>query len=264
MRKLFIIAFLFLFMGAAFGQNTERQQKVQKRVERTHKPTTNTNNGSTGTSTVIINPRPYYGINSPYYYGNVYRDPYYNDFYYNTWPRPAVILNNRPTTRSKSNSDFNFGLGLSGSYNQGLPGIVGPNLILGGDQTYLTFSYQFSPDNPYTHYDNISYDEVLQWQDQYLTNVYEVKMFDVGLATKVKDNWAATIAIGSISYKTYLVYYDELEILSNDGNYTINGGTDSNTILLTGLNYHANNIILSFRYGILGPNKLNIGLTYSL
>jgi hypothetical protein len=248
-------------MGAAFGQKTERQQKVQKRVERTQKPVPNSNH-STG-STVIITPRTYYGINSPYY-GNVYRDPYYNDFYYNTWPRPAVILNNRPVRRSNQKTDFNFGLGLSGSYNQGLPGIIGPNLILGSDQTYLTFSYQFSPDNPYTHYDNISYEEVLQWQDQYLTNVYEVKMFDVGLATKVKDNWAATIAIGSISYKTYLVYYDELGILSNDGNYTINDGTDSNTILLTGLNYHANNIILSFRYGILGPNKLNIGLTYSL
>ena len=248
-------------MSAAFAQKTEKQQKIQKRVERTHKPAPNSNQSSG--STVIITPRPYYGINSPYYYGNVYRDPYYNNFYYNTWPRPSVTLN----TKAKRNTNSvkpRIGIGISGSYNENLPGVVGPNFIFGGQKTYLTFSYQFSPENPYTHYNNITYEEVLQWQDEFITNVYEVNMFDIGVASMINKKWAATLSIGNMSYKTFYVYNDELGILSNSGLYSINGDSRSQTILLTGVNYHINNIIIAVKYGISGPNKLNIWLSYSL
>lgn len=266
MKRIIFVFACLLFTNPLWSQKTERQQKVEKRVERDYKPSQNNNSGSTGgNQTIIVTPQPMYHDN--FYFNNPYRLDYpYYDYRYNRYDyRWRGNVNTPRTTVSVNNpQDIKAGIGLVTSINRDLPPTVGLRLKLGGEQTYYSFSYQLTGKNPYSHYDNITLDEVLGWNDEFRGTYYDIRLYDIGFHTKVSKSTYMNVMIGNMRYDSYRIYYDELQVLSDGGEYTINGESKNYTLLSVGADYSINDIVLSAGVGIVGPRVLTLGISYKL
>ena len=167
MKKLLLLVVCVFFTHTTFAQS-ERDQKVQKRVERDNPPPRVTT--PTTPPPVVITPsynpyyQPYYG---PYNFGPNYygRNPYrYNNRYYRrgrVTPPPVVA----PVRTKKNRRDDFFALGLASSMFRDRPAPFGGRLSLGSQNVYVFGNYQMSRANRVSHYDNITLADVLLWED---------------------------------------------------------------------------------------------------
>lgn len=257
MKNWLLLVVCVFFTYTTFAQ-TERDDKVQKRVERDNpKPP------------VVVNPSPqpapprtYYNPN-PYYY-----DPFYNP-YRSGWNhrrrsvyRPRYSSPNYSYRKIESeprNSDEIFGIGLDMYVTRTTP-MFGAQGFVGGKEAYWLFGLAFSPVNPFSHFDNITLSDVLRWEDEYVRTYRYNQIFQIGGGFRIGEIFYPRITLGGFTQKDYLVYFDELNILTPSGNYSINGGKTNSFIMDVGLNVHQPKWFLSTSTGIVGPKRFSVGL----
>jgi len=250
MKKLLILVVCLFFTHTIFSQ-TERDQKIQKRVERDN-PTPRVSGGSTPT---VGTPQPYYGS---------YYNPYYNPYRRNRWDRRYYrnprVYTPAPVVVSGGNQQPMFAMGLIGSIMIDQPSSLGVRMNVGGRQMYVFGSFAVSGNNPYSHYDNITLLDVIDWGDEYKFDFNRTSMWDVGIGMRINDKVYPTVAIGSTNIRSYMVYYDELKVLSSDGYYSINGSRKEVFSLTVGVDFHINDyVIINTGLGVSGPPKIVVG-----
>ena len=186
-------------------------------------------------------PRPNYHPQYPYY-----SDPYYNFGWGNRWNRwgaplggysyydnwfyydrfgyrqPARIYiyeNGIKDTIRGQKTKVRFGV----SYNS--KKMVGGWLTIGNKNYFITeFSKSTQKDHS-TYYSDLTMDQVLPWDDKKLSNLSDDWSFHAGLGRNMETiNVHALIGFGKEINKYQ--YYDELKILSNNGNYSFQNFTD--------------------------------------
>lgn len=252
MIKFYIIIFFSLLSFSSFSQS-EQQQKTQKRSSRN---TPSVQNNNTDNNTVFVpvynNPPivyPNYNYYSPYnpYYTNrgINRRGYYGDDYYN-----GVSSNNNPI-------DINFRLGLTLSPNK--PSSAGLFTTLGG-QTFIYVSYEGSKSSEYEHYDNISFEDVVSWNDEQIGEFEQYRSFSIGLGSEFLNNLSQFAGVNLSTTKKDLVFYDEYLILSDNGEYSINDTLRNDFSLMYGLIYDYNNFSFGCSLYFLGNSRLNFTL----
>jgi hypothetical protein len=249
-----ILFLLCISFGISLSSQTERDQKIQKRVERD-------NPSSSTIRPPVVTPSPYYGPGRfPYqpYYGP-YR-PWYNNRYY----RNSFYYGSVPVVASRSRvareNDPVFGFGLVSSIIADAPSTVGVRMLIGGKYVYLFGNYQFSKMNPHSHFDNITLVDVINWNDQYQESVTTNVSWDLGVGMRINKIVYPTVSIGNNKVREYLVYFDETGVLSPNGLYSINGRDKQIFSLTTGVDFHVNKyLIINTGFGVGGPSRLVIG-----
>jgi len=254
MKKLLLLVVCLFFTHTTFSQ-TEKEQKIQKRVERDN-PTPRSSAGTT--QPVVVTPTPYYG---PYY--NPYPRYYYGR---NRWDnrryyRNPVVYGSPPVVVGRGRDDrMMFAMGLIGSIMIDQPSSLGVRMNVGGKQMYVFGSFGVSGNNPYSHYDNVTLLDVFVWGDEYKFDFNRTSMWDVGVGMRINDKVYPTVAIGSTNTRSYMVHYDELRVLSSDGYYSINGSRKEVFSLTVGVDFHLNDyVIINTGLGLSGPPKLVLG-----
>jgi len=250
MKKLLLLVVCLFFTHTTFSQ-TEKEQKIQKRVERdTPSPR------SSGGSTTVVTPQPFYG---PYY------NPYPTYYGRNRWDDRRFYRNSRvytaaPVVVNNRNQQPMFAMGLIGSIMVDQPSSLGVRMNVGGKQMYVFGSFAVSGNNPYSHYDNVTLLDVFVWGDEYKFDFNRTSMWDVGIGMRINDKVYPTVAIGSTNTRTYMVHYDDLRVLSENGYYSINGSTKEIFSLTVGVDFHLNDyVIINTGLGVSGPPKLVLG-----
>lgn len=242
---------IFLFLGLIFTvsvfSQTERNQKIEKRVER-DAPSPSI------PPPYVVTPRPYVG---PYYrpYQPWYNNRYYrNSFYYGAAP----LAGSR--TRPYRESDLIFGLGIVSSIMIDEPSTLGIRMMMGGKYLYIFGNYQYSNMNPHSHYDNITLVDVISWNDDYRQSITTNINWDLGVGMRINKHIYPTVSVGNNKIREYLVYFDELRVLSEDGLYSINGGEKDIFSLTAGVDFHLNKyVVINTALGVAGPPRLTLG-----
>ena len=250
MKKLLLLLGILLFTPT-FSQ-TEKEQKIQKVVERNKPRDRNTG----GTPPVIVTPQPNYG---PYY------NPYPNYYRRNRWDNRRYYQNQSlytpaPIIVSRQNQQEMFAMGLIGSIMTNHPSTLGVRMTVGGKRMYLFGSFSVSPNNPYSHYDNITLLDVFVWGDEYKFDFNRTTTWDIGIGMKVNKHIYPTVSVGSTNVRTYMIHYDDLKVLSDNGYYSINGSKNQIFSLTGGVDFHINDyVIINTGVGLSGPPRLIIG-----
>ena len=272
MRKLLLLVVCVFFTYTTFAQS-ESEQKVQKRVERDNplpRVTTPSN------SPVIVNPNPnyyspYYG---PYNYGPYYyerndyrygrRNGRYNNRYYRSTPPPPPVVGTHVRTKKKDNNEV-VAFGLISSVSVDYPSPFGIRMSAGSKQLYFFGNYQISRSSRVSHYNNITLADVISWGDTYERTNKSVTKWDVGIGMTATHPIHPTLSFGVITITDYLVYYDELQLLSNSGLYSINGGKQTSGTVTIGVDiFLSDGVILNTGLGLVGPPNLTLGLQMNL
>ena len=250
MKKLLLLLGILLFTPT-FSQ-TEKEQKIQKVVERNNPQDRNT----VGTPPVIVTPQPNYG---PYY------NPYPNYYRRNRWDNRRYYQNQSlytpaPIIVSRQNQQEMFAMGLIGSIMTNHPSTLGVRMTVGGKRMYLFGSFSVSPNNPYSHYDNITLLDVFVWGDEYKFDFNRTTTWDIGIGMKVNKHIYPTVSVGSTNVRTYMIHYDDLKVLSDNGYYSINGSKNQIFSLTGGVDFHINDyVIINTGVGLSGPQRIIIG-----
>lgn len=272
MRKLLLLVVCVFFTYTTFAQS-ESEQKVQKRVERDNPPPRVT---TPSNSPVIVNPNPnyyspYYGPYNygPYYYGrNDYRygrrNGRYNNRYYRSTPPPPPVVGTHVRTKKKDNDEV-VAFGLISSVSADYPSPFGIRMSAGSKQLYFFGNYQISRSSRVSHYNNITLADVISWGDTYERTNKSVTKWDVGIGMTATHPIHPTLSFGVITITDYLVYYDELQLLSNSGLYSINGGKQTSGTVSIGVDiFLSDGVILNTGLGLVGPPNLTLGLQMNL
>lgn len=253
MKKIILFAVYLFFTHITLAQS-ERDFKVQKRVER-DTPMNRTPRPSSGSPSPYIGPgwdpyRPYYGSYQPWYNNRYYR----NSFYYGTVP--VAMSRSRPNRQN----DIMFGIGIVSTIMVDEPSTVGVRMMIGGKYIYLFGNYQYSKMNPHSHYDNITLENVISWNDYFRETVTTNVNWDLGIGMRINKKLYPTVSVGNNKVREYLVYYDDYRVLSENGLYSINGGEKDLFSLTAGVDLHLNKfVVLNTALGIAGPARLTIG-----
>ena len=261
MKKLILFVVCVFFTYTTFSQS-ERDQKIQKRVERDN-PRPPSPNSST--PPVVRPPTQYY---NPYY--NPYFVPYPTFYGRNRWDNRRFhedrrVYTQTPVVVNRREQQQTFALGIISSVMVDNPSTLGVRMNVGGKQIYAFGSLAVSSSNPYSHYDNITLLDVSIWGDEFKFNFNKTTMWDVGVGMRINDRVYPTVSIGSTNVRTYMVHYDDLGALSNNGFYSINGPKKQTFSLTGGVDFHINNfVIINTGIGLSGPPKLVLGIQLKL
>lgn len=245
MKKLF---FLLSFPIFVFSQNTERQQKEQVRSTGTYNtmpslPKTQIpsysqqNNELSQKNSVREQNRNYYNSNNqrqvitydPYLnYGgwgwNRWNpmfgwNSYHPYFWYDNWGyrnpgRIYVYDNGRRDTLKRETIHGSLGIQYNMDHEMGVWATV-------GRKTY--FIVEFSKTNNRnisTYYPLLTLDKVLPWSDRKLSDEMSTNMFSVGLGKKFNKKIGAHVSLGVGKEERRFRFYDEMFVLSNNGEYS--------------------------------------------
>lgn len=148
---------------------------------------------------------------SPIWYPRIYPNYFIGPTYY----YPNTI--NR-TTKTYPNLNLSVGLNLPILYNESKVGF-GVYMTFGKEIVFIT-SFDMISINPYIHYSNISYRDVLSWGDKYMGKEYENYSTNFGIGKRF-GNFVPYVSLFIFSQTEYWVYFDDTYILSNSGYYTI-------------------------------------------
>ena len=271
MKKFLILVVCVFFTYTTFAQS-ERDQKIQKRVERDTRPPRVT---TPSNPPVVVTPTPRYY--NPYY------SPYYNPydpFRHNNWgyrsrynrrryssgvylnPSPVVTT---PVRKSSQSDDVFFAVGIIGTFPTELPSTFGFRVSTGGDKIYIFGNFEYSPGNPFSYYHNITLQDVTDWSDEYRETYSTNTKWDLGIGLKINDIIHPTLAFGSNRITDYLVYFDETKVLSSNGLYSIDGGMFNRGSMTMGIDVHLEDVmIIHTGLGLLGPPRLSLGLQFKI
>ena len=132
-----------------------------------------------------------------------------------------------------------------------------------GNKMFLYLSYEGSPSSTYEHYDNISFEEVMNWGDEQRDTFETYTSFSVGFGGEVTDKLSQFAGININTINKDLVFYDELLILSNNGEYSINDTEKTNFSLVYGLIFDMNKLSVGPSIYFLNRTRFNINLGFN-
>ena len=278
------IIFLLLFPILVFSQNNERQQKEQVRNSGTYSPPPATqqpqrptytpqNSESSQKYSVREQNRNYYNrnnqpqviIHDPYRnYGgwgwNRWNprygwNSYYPYYWYDNWgyrnPARVYIYNNGIRDTIKV-TPVHGSIGLQYSMNNEL-GVWSAF----GRKTYFIVDFSKSNNRGISvYYPQLTLDKVLPWQDRKLSDETNTSLFSIGLGKKINKKIGVHMSLGVGKEEKRLRYYDEMFILSNNGQYTFpNYRKTISTIKIGSIVDISRNFSMKFDYDI---NRGNI------
>ena len=278
MKRILLLLFL-LFSFTLFAQS-EKEQKIQKKVESNQSSTSSSSSSSsTNNSSSNWNTNNNWNNNNHWnsrrYNNRYYYDPYYYPNSRWGWNNPRLRRYGRSNTYSTSNSSnlsnriprtypkLILGLGVSSSIIYNRPATVGGRFIAGNEKYYVFFGIERSQPNPYTFYDNIDLWDVLGWDD-YVEDYYYSNNTYFGIAVHAGDNFYPHLSFGNVTSTRYLLCMDETFVLSSDGNYTILGERKLTSTFGVGLDYKYNHLLFTSTLGLTGPNRLSLGINFTL
>jgi hypothetical protein len=278
MKRILLLLFL-LFSFTLFAQS-EKEQKIQKKVESNQSSTSSSSSSSsTNNSSSNWNTNNNWNNNNHWnsrrYNNRYYYDPYYYPNSRWGWNNPRLRRYGRSNTYSTSNSSnlsnriprtypkLILGLGVNASIISNRPATIGGRFIAGNEKYYVFFGIERSQPNPYTFYDNIDMWDVFGWDD-YVEDYYFSNNTYFGIAVHAGDNFYPHLSFGNVTSTRYLLCMDETFVLSSDGNYTILGERKITSTFGVGIDYRYNHLLFSSTLGLTGPNRLSLGINFTL
>lgn len=250
MKRLLIVLIYSFCVHTTFAQS-ESQEKVQKRVERDNPKPLVTVNPTPQPPRYIYTPTPSYNTYQRGWYSPAH--PVYSRRYPVRYREPQTFQ-----TQPRNSNELG-GVGLDMYVTQTNP-MLGAQGFIGDKNAYWLFGFAFSPVNPFSHFDNVTLSDVIRWEDDFVKTYKYNQIFKIGGGFRVGEIFYPKITIGGFTEKDYLVYYDELKILTSSGEYSINGGQRNLFIMDVGLNIHQKKWYLSTSTGVVGPRRFSIGL----
>jgi len=262
MKKLIWI--LLLTPTLVLGQGHERFQKQQFRGGGSGMGTTQTPRTQSyeySQKQQFRNP-PSTGGSNYYYYGGYY-DPYfggywgfnrwnywgpYNYYYpfywYDNWgyrnPARVYVYEGKLDTVKVEVPTTVLGL----SFNSGRE--LGGWLTVGRKNYFIMeYSHSFQSDNS-TFYSNITIQDAIDWNDRELKDQVNTGLFSLGLGTHVKKELSVYGQLGFGSKTVRKKYYDELRVLSNNGEYSFPYTHSNVTTVKVGAIYHMKKVLTKF------------------
>ncbi len=254
MMNKFIMLFL-LFPLVCFGQS-EVNEKVRKRSER-NVPSVN---ASENTTVIVPNSQP----TIVYPYTNFY-NPYNPYIPYSTRPFRGTsgyygndYYNGHSGYKKPSNFDTRLGLvgGLSSPSSIGMYGTFGNDLFI-----YL--SYEGSKISEYEHYDNIDYEDVVSWNDERIGEFERYTSFTLGIGGEINENISHFAGVNLNKIDKDLVFFDELLILSDNGEYSINDTDKRDFGLVYGALFNIKKLNFGPSIYFLTKTRVNLHLGFS-
>lgn len=250
------LCFILLLIPNLLMGQSERDQKINKKSDR-NKPTTTV--VVTESQTVYQN-NSYYPPLNPYnpYNNRGFRNGYYENNYNSNRGNNNFFSKKRSDNSTPRNSNIRLGFigGLSDPTSLGLFTTI-------GNKMFLYLSYEGSPSSTYEHYDNISFEEVMNWGDEQRDTFETYTSFSVGFGGEVTDKLSQFAGININTINKDLVFYDELLILSNNGEYSINDTEKTNFSLVYGLIFDMNKLSVGPSIYFLNRTRFNINLGFN-
>ena len=253
------LCFILLLIPNLLMGQSERDQKINKKSDR-NKPTTTV--VVTESQTVYQNNSYYPPLNpyNPYnpYNNRGFRNGYYENNYNSNIGNNNFFSKKRSDNSTPRNSNIRLGFigGLSDPTSLGLFTTI-------GNKMFLYLSYEGSPSSTYEHYDNISFEEVMNWGDEQRDTFETYTSFSVGFGGEVTDKLSQFAGININTINKDLVFYDELLILSNNGEYSINDTEKTNFSLVYGLIFDMNKLSVGPSIYFLNRTRFNINLGFN-
>lgn len=244
--KNILLTLVFLIPLIGFSQSEEYIEKSQKRSEK-----------------YFNNQRNYY---NPYLFR-----PYWSPIYTPSLYRPYY-----PNQNTNDLKTISIHIGFSNSFNTNplfqypstnttkSPYSFGVYMSFKGDNMVTLFDIEVSSQNPHKHYNNIGLGNVQYWNDEFMGEFTELFDFGIGLGPKLSDNFYPFIMGSIIGSKSYLIYFDETYVLSNNGKYTINGIESFDFNLGPGLLFNYKFFEIKTNYDLMTPKRFNVGLGFKL
>lgn len=250
----FYTTILLLFSPLLLLSQSERDEKIRKRSER-NAPTTNYVE-----STPVFVPTP---VQSPVFYPNNY-SPWNPYVPYRTRNDNGIF--NRRNSKNQVDSNrkpLNVSLGFTvGAGRELLSPSSGLFLTLGGE-TFIYLSYESSSDNPYEHYDNITFEEVMSWGDEKVDEFESYSSFGIGVGGELYKNISQYAGISIYGRDRDLVYYDEYFLLSDNGEYSINDKDETNFNLIYGLKFDYEKMCIGTSIYFVRNRRFNINFGFN-
>lgn len=245
MKKLIFLLFLPIL---AFSQTTERQQKEQVRSSGTYNPSPSLpqtqrpsyfqqNNEFLQKNSVREQNRTYYNRNNqkqvivydpfmnyggwgwnrwnPMFGWNSYH-PY---FWYDNWGyrnpgRVYIYENGVRDTIKRESIHGTFGIQYN-TYNE-----FGAWATIGKKTYFIVEFSKTNNNNMASYYPLLTLDKVLPWNDRKLADEVSTNMFTVGLGKKIDKRVGVHLGLGFGNETRRFKYFDEMFVLSNNGEYT--------------------------------------------
>jgi hypothetical protein len=235
----FILLFFILVPFISFSQSqSEVEDKLRRRSQRDN-PTINE------PSTVIIPQTNFV----PVY-------PYYNNFY-NPYNPYIPYVPNR--TFSRPPSQFSVGIKSSLGYEYATP-TLGFYTNFGNSRSFFHLSVEGSSSSPYEHYDNITIEDVsLIYKDTKLDEFERYLGVIIGVGGRLTPKFSPIVGLNIYEIDKDIVYLDDTNILSSDGKYSINGGSNQNFNIMVGGYYQIGSVELGLQTYFL--RDIRTGLT---
>jgi hypothetical protein len=274
MKKLIFLLFFPIFV---FSQNNERQQKEQVRNSGTYNPQSSSQQRPTYSpqNSEFLEKNSTKEQNRSHYTQNNQRQPvinypyrnygglgwnrwnprygwnsYYSYHWYDNWgyrnPARVYIYNNGIRDTIKVDPVHgSFGLQYNLNNELGVWATFGKKFY---------FVIDFSKTNNKSvavYYPYLTLDKVLPWSDRKLSDEVNSNMFSVGLGKKINKKMGLHMSLGIGGEERKFRFYDEMYVLSNNGQYTFpNYKKTITTIKIGGIIDFSRNFTTKFDYDL--------------
>jgi len=266
MKKfIFCLIFILSVPILSFSQ-TERDQKLSIR---TQSQSNNTSGSSRITSnevfqkqeirresqepktTVIYQPTPRWNSwnrwnswGAPYYFNNFYQFDHYDRWGYRRPARVYETNNGKFDTIISKKSKFRFGLNVSTNNQVGAWFTIGRALYFKGSfNKIITSDKSEFYNNPQISF----YNATSVWNDKRLEDIMKGWSTYFGFGREFK-NFGVNLSVGLGEEETNYQFFDELYILSNNGNYSFRNFVDNFVSVSVGVTHDYKFLSLSADY----------------
>ena len=254
--KKFIFSLIFVLSVPLFAfSQTEQQQKASIRSQSQSTTTQNTSKVNSTElfqkqeirresqqpkPTVIYNSSPVWNSynrwnrwGAPYYFNSFYPYDYYDRWGYR---RPARIYerdNGKFDTIVSKKNKFRFGLNVSTNNQVGAWLTVGKSLYFKGSFNKIVSSDQ---SEFYNHPDVSFYNATVVWNDKRLEDIMKGWSTYFGFGREFK-HFGVNMSVGVGSEQTNFQFFDELNVLSNNGKYSFKNFVDNFVSVSVGITH---------------------------
>jgi len=276
MYKLILILITIPFLS--YSQNTERNQKLQKRNDHYYSKSYRTpNNNWRYSSPRVWTPRYY----TPFYNPPIYYSPWNSPYIYSPWrsrildPIPPVINNNnyyyspntnspelpnsQPQSENKPYKPIQHTLGMTFPVNKNYDMSMGVYYSVGRENLFIV-TYKF-PITTIDFYDNISLSDINSWGDRFVKYDKNFSEFTIGYGKRL-DNMSPYFGFGLISERIYPRYFDDLYVLGYNGSYNISPMINRSGQIVVGSMFDFEFINLNLSVSLLRAPNVSFGFGF--
>ena len=276
MYKLILILITIPFLS--YSQNTERNQKLQKRNDHYYSKSYRTpNNNWRYSSPRVWTPRYY----TPFYNPPIYYSPWNSPYIYSPWrsrildPIPPVINNNnyyyspntnspelpnsQPQSENKPYKPIQHTLGMTFPVNKNYDMSMGVYYSVGRENLFIV-TYKF-PITTIDFYDNISLSDINNWGDRFVKYDKNFSEFTIGYGKRL-DNMSPYFGFGLISERIYPRYFDDLYVLGYNGSYNISPMINRSGQIVVGSMFDFEFINLNLSVSLLRAPNVSFGFGF--